>query len=102
MIIALLPNGLDTVPLFNTPVNLDTTTCLNGLALLYQQRLDMILDGLGAAVNFTRLNSGNEVIVGRADHNYNAVVYYEEDRCAVCGRRLQTTDYRSLQETLPF
>lgn len=82
-IIALLPNGLDTVLLFNTPVNIDTTTYLKGVELLYQQRLDAILDGLGASVNFTRLDSGDEVIVGLADYNYNAVVYYEQDRFAV-------------------
>src|SRR5690606_35324605 len=82
-IIALLPNGLDTVLLFNTPVNIDTTTYLKGVELLYQQRLDAILDGLGASVNFTRLDSGDEVIVGLADYNYNAVVYYEQDPFAV-------------------
>jgi TonB-dependent receptor len=82
-IIALLPNGLDTVLLFNTPVNLDSTTYLKGIELLYQQRLDMLLEGLGATINFTRLDSGDEVITGLADYNYNAVVYYEQDRFAV-------------------
>lgn len=82
-IIALLPNGLDTVLLFNTPVNIDSTTYLKGVELLYQQRFDMLLEGLGAAVNFTRLDSGDQVVLGLADYNYNAIVYYEQERFAV-------------------
>jgi iron complex outermembrane recepter protein len=82
-ILALLPNGLDTILLFRTPINIDSTTYLKGIELLYQQRLDMLLQGLGATLNFTRLDSGNEVVVGLADYNYNAVVYYEQERFAV-------------------
>jgi iron complex outermembrane receptor protein len=82
-IIALLPNGLDTVLLFNTPVNIEATTYLKGMELLYQQRLDFLLEGLGASVNFTRLDSGSQVIVGLAETNYNAVAYYETQRFAV-------------------
>jgi iron complex outermembrane recepter protein len=82
-IIALLPNGLDTILLFNTPVNVPYTTYLKGVELLYQQRLDFLLEGLGASLNFTRLDSGNRVILGLADVNYNAIAYYEKDRYAV-------------------
>jgi iron complex outermembrane recepter protein len=82
-IIALLPNGLDTILLFNTPVNIPGTTYLKGVELLYQQRLDFLLEGLGASVNFTRLDSGSKTIVGLADINYNAIAYYENDRFAV-------------------
>jgi TonB-dependent receptor len=82
-IIALLPNGLDTILLFNSPVNRAATTYLKGLELLYQQRLDFVLEGLGASVNFTRLDSGSQVIVGLAETNYNAIAYYERDLFAV-------------------
>ncbi len=77
---ALLPQGLDTVLLFNTPVNLDAVTYLRGAEFLYQQHLDMILQGLGLSFNYTRLNSGESTITGLAENNYNAVVYYETDR----------------------
>ncbi|GGY63773.1 TonB-dependent receptor [Cellvibrio zantedeschiae] len=77
---ALLPQGLDTVLLFNTPVNLDSVTYLRGIELLYQQHLDMIMQGLGLSLNYTRLDSGKSVITGLAEDNYNAVVYYETDR----------------------
>jgi TonB-dependent receptor len=80
---ALLPNGLDTILLFNTPVNIDETTYLKGAELLYQQRLDMLLQGLGVTFNYTRLDSGDEVITGMAENNYNAVAYYEQDLFAV-------------------
>ena len=82
-ILALLPNGLDTILLFNTPVNIEATTYLKGLELLYQQRLDFLLDGLGASLNFTRLDSGSQTILGLAETNYNAITYYETDRFAV-------------------
>jgi TonB-dependent receptor len=82
-ILALLPNGLETILLFNTPVNLADTTYLKGIELLYQQRLDMLLQGLGLTINYTRLDSGDAVITGLADYNYNAVAYYENDRFAV-------------------
>ncbi|MBM0106965.1 TonB-dependent receptor [Steroidobacter sp. S1-65] len=81
-ILALLPNGLDTILLFNTPVNVDDVTYLKGAELLYQQRLDNLLNGLGVTLNYTRLDSGSQVIVGLAKTNYNAVVYYEQDRFA--------------------
>jgi TonB-dependent receptor len=80
---ALLPNGLDTILLFNTPVNRPETTYLKGAELLYQQRLDRVLQGLGVTLNYTRLDSGSQVIIGLAKHNYNAVVYYEQPRFAV-------------------
>jgi len=82
-ILALLPNGLDTVLLFNTPVNIDAVTYLKGAELLYQQRLDMLLQGLGMTLNFTRLDSGSQTILGLAENNYNAVAYYEQDRFAL-------------------
>ncbi|MET0536004.1 MAG: TonB-dependent receptor, partial [Steroidobacter sp.] len=82
-ILALLPNGLDTILLFNTPVNIEATTYLKGLELLYQQRLDFLLEGLGASINFTRLDSGSQTILGLAETNYNAITYYETDRFAV-------------------
>jgi iron complex outermembrane receptor protein len=82
-ILALLPNGLDTLLLFNTPVNLEATTYLKGIELLYQQRLDWLLNGLGTTLNYTRLDSGSQIVVGMADDNYNAVVYYEQPRFAV-------------------
>lgn len=82
-ILALLPNGLDTILLFNTPVNIEATTYLKGAELLYQQRLDNLLPGLGATLNYTRLDSGSQTILGLAENNYNAVAYYEQDRFAV-------------------
>ena len=82
-ILALLPNGLDSILLFNVPINREETTYLKGLELLYQQRLDFVLEGLGASLNFTRLDSGSQVIVGLAETNYNAIAYYERDLFAV-------------------
>lgn len=82
-ILALLPDGLDTILLFNTPVNIEATTYLKGAELLYQQRLDRLLPGLGVTLNYTRLDSGSQTIVGLAETNYNAVAYYEQDRFAV-------------------
>ena len=76
-IIALLPQGLDTILLFNQPVNRPDTYYLNGQELLYQQRLDMLLSGLGVSLNYTHLDSGSHTIVGLAENNYNAVAYYE-------------------------
>jgi iron complex outermembrane receptor protein len=82
-IIALLPNGLDTILLFNTPVNVPWTLYLKGVELLYQQRLDFLLEGLGASLNFTRVDPGSRVILGLAETNYNAIAYYETQRFAV-------------------
>jgi TonB-dependent receptor len=82
-ILALLPNGLDTVLLFNTPVNIDETTYLKGAELLYQQRLDMLLEGMGVTLNYTRLDSGDQTILGLAENNYNVGAYYEQERFAV-------------------
>lgn len=82
-ILALLGDGLDSILLFNTPVNIAATTYLKGAELLYQQRLDRLLPGLGATLNFTRLDSGSQTILGLAETNYNAVAYYEQDRFAV-------------------
>jgi iron complex outermembrane recepter protein len=80
---ALLPNGLDTVLLFNTPVNIEPVTYLKGAEVLYQQRLDKLLPGLGVTLNFTRLDSGSQTIIGLAENNYNAVAYYEQQRFAL-------------------
>ncbi|MFL6577316.1 MAG: TonB-dependent receptor [Povalibacter sp.] len=74
---ALLPQGLDTILLFNQPVNREDTYYLNGVEILYQQRLDAILQGMGVTLNFTKLDSGSHTIVGLAETNYNAVAYYE-------------------------
>ncbi|HEY0939594.1 MAG TPA: TonB-dependent receptor [Steroidobacter sp.] len=82
-ILALLPDGLDSILLFNTPVNIEETTYLKGLELLYQQRLDQLLPGLGVTLNYTRLDSGSQTILGLAETNYNAVAYYETPRFAV-------------------
>ncbi|MBL8266254.1 TonB-dependent receptor domain-containing protein, partial [Steroidobacter sp.] len=82
-ILALLPNGLDTILLFNTPVNIEATTYLKGVELLYQQRLDHLLQGSGVTLNYTRLDSGSQVILGLAKNNLNAVAYYEQERFAV-------------------
>lgn len=81
--LALLPQGLDTVLLFNTPVNLDTVTYLRGAEFLYQQNLDVVMEGLGISFNYTMLDSGKSTITGLAEDNYNAVVYYETDRYAL-------------------
>jgi iron complex outermembrane receptor protein len=82
-ILALLPDGLDTILLFNTPVNIAATTYLKGAELLYQQRLDRLLPGLGITLNYTHLDSGSQTILGLAETNYNAVAYYEHERFAV-------------------
>ncbi|HEY0681940.1 MAG TPA: TonB-dependent receptor [Steroidobacter sp.] len=82
-ILALLPNGLDTILLFNTPVNVEATTYLKGAEVLYQQRLDNLLNGLGMTLNYTRLDSGSQTILGLAKTNYNAVAYYEQERFAM-------------------
>jgi iron complex outermembrane receptor protein len=79
---ALLPQGLDTELVFNTPVNRDSTTYLKGVELLYQQRLDSLLQGSGVTLNYTRLDSGSQVVLGLAKHNVNAVAYYETERFA--------------------
>ena len=81
--LAAIPQGLDTVLLFNTPVNIDAVTYLRGAEFLYQQNLDMLLEGMGVSLNYTMLDSGEATITGLAEDNYNAVVYYETDRYAV-------------------
>lgn len=81
--LAAIPQGLDTVLLFNTPVNIDAVTYLRGAEFLYQQNLDMLLEGMGISLNYTMLDSGEATITGLAEDNYNAVVYYETDRYAV-------------------
>lgn len=117
-ILALLPNGLDTVLLFNTPINIDEVTYLKGVELLYQQRLDNLLQGSGVSLNFTRLDSGSQVVLGLARNNYNAVAYYEQERFAVrlsynyrddyvecevnCGSTSLETAFRQLAGYLDF
>jgi TonB-dependent receptor len=82
-LLALLPQGLDTVVLFNTPVNLESVVYLKGAEVLYQQRLDRLLRGMGASINYTYLDPGKALITGLAKKNYNAVVYYEPGTFAV-------------------
>ncbi len=82
-LLSLLPNGASTIVLFNTPINIDATTYLKGAELLYQQRLDMLLQGSGITVNYTRLDPGSQTILGLAENNYNIVGYYEQERFAV-------------------
>jgi iron complex outermembrane receptor protein len=81
-LLALLPQGLDTVLLFNQAQNIPGLTKIQGLELFYQQRLDFLLEGFGATVNFTKLDSGDRVVTGLAKNNYNAIVYYETPRFA--------------------
>lgn len=84
-LLSFLPNGLDSTVQFARPQNRTDVTYLKGLELLYQQRLDMILQGLGATINYTRLKSNDgldaqglpKVIEGLAKNNYNATVYYK-------------------------
>jgi iron complex outermembrane recepter protein len=63
--------------LFQQPQNTDTPVKMKGFELLYQQRFDFITQGLGALLNYTRLDSGESVVVGLARDNYNATVYFE-------------------------
>jgi iron complex outermembrane recepter protein len=79
---ALLPQGLDTVLLFNQARNIPGITKIKGFELFYQQRLDFLLDGLGVNLNYTNLDSGERVVLGLAEDNYNAQVYYETGRFA--------------------
>jgi iron complex outermembrane receptor protein len=75
--LALLPQGLDTLLLFNQAQNIPGITKIQGAELFYQQRLDFLLNGLGVNLNYTNLDSGDRVVVGLAENNYNAIVYYE-------------------------
>lgn len=79
---ALLPQGLDTVLLFNQARNIPGITKIKGAEIFYQQRLDFLLNGLGVNINYTNLDSGERVVLGLAEDNYNAVVYYETGRFA--------------------
>jgi TonB-dependent receptor len=81
-LLALLPQGLDTILLFNQAQNIPGLTKIQGLELFYQQRLDFVLNGLGATFNFTKLDSGDRIVTGLAKNNYNAIVYYETPRFA--------------------
>ena len=81
-ILALLPQGLDTILLFNQARNIPGITKIKGVELFYQQRLDFLLDGLGVNFNYTNLDSGERVVLGLAEDNYNAIVYYETPRFA--------------------
>jgi len=80
--LALLPQGLDTILLFNQAQNIAGITKIQGAEIFYQQRLDFLLNGLGVNLNYTNLDSGDRVVVGLAENNYNAVVYYEAERFA--------------------
>jgi TonB-dependent receptor len=81
-LIALLPQGGNTILLFNQAQNIPGLTKIQGLELFYQQRLDFLLNGLGVNFNFTKLDSGDRVVTGLAENNYNAIVYYETNRFA--------------------
>jgi iron complex outermembrane recepter protein len=81
-ILALLPQGLDTILLFNQAQNIPGMTKIKGIELFYQQRLDFLLNGLGVNFNYTNLDSGERVVLGLAEDNYNAIVYYETPRFA--------------------
>lgn len=81
-LLALLPQGLDTVLLFNQAQNLAGITKIQGIELFYQQRLDFLLNGLGVNFNYTIPDSGDRVVLGLAENNYNAIVYYETPRFA--------------------
>ena len=81
-LIALLPQGLDTILLFNQAQNIPGITKIKGAELFYQQRLDFLLNGLGVNLNYTNLDSGDRVVLGLAEDNYNATVYYETPRFA--------------------
>jgi TonB-dependent receptor len=76
-LLSFLPEGLNSTVQFAVPENRDEVTYLKGVELLYQQRLDMLLNGLGTTINYTRLDPGSQVIEGLAKNNYNATVYYE-------------------------
>jgi iron complex outermembrane recepter protein len=79
-LVALLPQGLDTILLFNQARNIPGITKIKGAEFFYQQRLDFILNGLGVNLNYTNLDSGDRVVLGLAENNYNATVYYENPR----------------------
>jgi iron complex outermembrane recepter protein len=81
-ILALLPQGNDTMLLFNQARNIPGITKIKGFELFYQQRLDFLLNGLGVNLNYTNLDSGERTVLGLAEDNYNAVVYYETGRFA--------------------
>src|SRR5262249_15350373 len=81
-LLALLPQGLDTVLLFNQAQNIEGLTKIQGVELFYQQRLDFMLDGAGINFNLTLPDSGDSVVPGLAKSNYNAIVYYERPRFA--------------------
>jgi TonB-dependent receptor len=81
-LLALLPQGLNTILLFNQAQNIPGLTKIKGFELLYQQRLDFLLNGLGVNFNYTLLDSGDRVVTGLAEDNYNAILYYETSRFA--------------------
>jgi iron complex outermembrane receptor protein len=84
----------DTLLTFNTFVNNPNKSYVKGLELLYQQRLDMILGGLGFTFNYTKIDGKSgplptanppiaQPIVGLAENNFNAVAYLERERFAL-------------------
>jgi iron complex outermembrane recepter protein len=81
-LLALLPQGYNTILLFNQAQNIPGLTKIQGFELLYQQRLDFLLNGLGVNFNYTLLDSGDRVVTGLAEDNYNVVAYYETPRFA--------------------
>ena len=84
----------DTLLTTNTFVNNPNKTFVKGVELLYQQRLDMLVQGLGVNLNYTKIDGKSgplpnanpaipQPIVGLAENNYNAQVYFERERFAL-------------------
>lgn len=94
----------DTIVDYVQPQNVSDTTKITGFEVLYQQPLSFIIEGLGAMVNYSKINgntsfeTGNgEVvpsnIVGLSDENYNFVLFYENNRFSVRGSYNYRSDY---------
>lgn len=94
----------DTIVDYVQPQNIPDTTKITGFEVLYQQPLNFIVDGLGAMVNYSKINgntsfeTGNGVIVpsnivGLSDENYNLVLFYENERFSIRGSYSFRSDY---------
>jgi TonB-dependent receptor len=78
--LAFMVDGLDTLVEFRTKDNSSEKSQIDGLELLYQQPLDMILPGLGVQANFTKVNfAGDRGVTGLSDQSYNIVTYFERE-----------------------
>ena len=84
----------DTLLVFNTFVNNPNKSFVKGVELLYQQRLDNLLQGSGLSVNYTRIDGKSGPlptanpqvalpITGLAKNNYNVITYLERERFAL-------------------